>query len=136
MSVELRLLVVGALVLTACPRKVRTGGPVIDQHGLKMVAIEPGSRRIAWSELSGLKLSYYSTRRDRREGWMQLVVQGPGDKLRFDSRLENFAHLAAHAARAASARNLPLSASTVSNLDALGVTVGPRTSSSSSELLS
>jgi len=31
-------------------------------------------RRISWAELDRMKLSYYSTRRDRRSGWMQLEL--------------------------------------------------------------
>src|ERR1700687_127698 len=38
--------------------------------------------RISWAELDRMKLTYYSTRRDRRSGWMQLEVSAGGGKVR------------------------------------------------------
>ena len=35
-------------------------------------------RTISWAELDRLRLSYFSTRRDRKSGWMQLELAGGG----------------------------------------------------------
>jgi hypothetical protein len=78
-------------------------------------------RTIAWSELDRMKLGYYSTRRDRRAGWMQLELGGAGTRIKLDSRIEGFDGLVRRAAVVAAERHLDLSAATVSNLEALGI---------------
>jgi hypothetical protein len=80
---------------------------------------------IAWSEIDGMKLAYYSTRRDRGGGWLQLELRAGRSALRLDSRIDGFAALVERAARAAAARSLPLDAATAANLRALGVSVPP-----------
>lgn len=78
---------------------------------------------IPWSELERIKLTYYSTRRDRRDGWMQLELRSGRSTLRVDSRIEGFADLVERSAKAAERRGLPLNAATAVNLQALGVRV-------------
>ena len=84
-------------------------------------AAGPLARSIAWSELDGIKLAYYSTRRDRGSGWMELELRAGRSALRLDSRIEGFARLVERAARAAIARGLPLDAATAANLRSLGI---------------
>ena len=52
-----------------------------------------GLRRasIIWEELDRMNLAYYSTRRDRREGWMQLDLRSGHSRIRLDSRITGFA---------------------------------------------
>ena len=85
-----------------------------------------GLRRasIIWEELDRMNLAYYSTRRDRREGWMQLDLRSGRSQIRVDSRITGFAELVEISARAAEARGLSLSAATAANLAALGVGSG------------
>ena len=86
-----------------------------------------GVRRcvIAWTELDRLKLAYYSTRRDRKSGWMQLELVAGGAKLELDSRIEGFDRLVRRAAEAALERGVPLSDATIANLEALGIALPP-----------
>lgn len=122
------------------------------RHGTRIELTETGIEAsgplratIRWSELDRLSLAYYSTHRDRvarpqnvrstlglshhstdrdrRGGWMQLRLHAGASTLRLDSRIEGFARLVEHAARAAAARRLPLSAATAANLEALGIWV-------------
>lgn len=81
----------------------------------------PIGRSIAWRELDGLRLAYFSTRRDRRDGWMQLDLRAGAATLRLDSRIEGFNQVVERAARAAEARGLALSPATAANLEALGI---------------
>jgi len=85
-----------------------------------------GLRRasIIWEELDRMNLAYYSTRRDRREGWMQLDLRSGRSRIRLDSRITGFAELVEISVRAAEARGLSLSAATAANLAALGVRSG------------
>jgi hypothetical protein len=95
----------------------------LDETGIRAVGPAAGllSAAIRWEELRSLRLDYYSTRRDREEGWMQLKLSDAQHTLRIDSELDGFAELARAAARAAAARGLALEASTLSNLEALRV---------------
>ena len=76
---------------------------------------------IAWRELDSMTLSFYSTRRDRRDGWMQLELRSGWKRIRLDSRIVGFAELVGKSANAARARGLTLNAATLANLAALGV---------------
>ncbi len=98
------------------------------RHATKIEATEIGlsasgplAVAIAWTDLKQIKLAYYSTRRDRRDGWMQLELRGRGRSIRLDSRIEGFTQLAERAALAATAAGVELSPPTAANLDALGI---------------
>ena len=71
-----------------------------------------------------MKLSYFSTKRDRSDGWMQLSLGSTGSRtLRVDSALEGFYDIVERAARAAETAGLPLSVATLANLRSMGITV-------------
>jgi hypothetical protein len=76
---------------------------------------------IWWSKLDRMKLSYYSTRRDGRGGWMQLKLGAGWSTLRIDSRVEGFSELVIASAKAAETRGLSLDPATSGNLQALGI---------------
>lgn len=78
---------------------------------------------VPWAALDDVKLAYFATRRDGAGGWMQLALRAGRRRLRLDSRIDGFAAIVERAARAATARHLSLSATTLANLAALGVTV-------------
>lgn len=83
-----------------------------------------GGQRIAWSDVSLLNLRYFSTRRDRKGGWMHLTLRGDGgDRMKIESNLDGFDAVVDRAADAAFARRLSLSDATLENLLSLGVTV-------------
>lgn len=81
----------------------------------------PFGARLAWRDLSRVRLAYFSVRRDHRDGWMELRLEAGPAKLRLDSRLDGFDHIARCSARAARSNTLALDASTVQNLQALGL---------------
>ncbi len=81
----------------------------------------PLGAAIRWDRLDAIKLAYYSTRRDRRDGWMQLELRAGSSRIRLDSRIDGFAQLVGRAARAAAARGIELSPPTAANLQALGI---------------
>ena len=84
-------------------------------------ALGPLAATVSWSELDRIKLAYYSTRRDRRDGWMQLELRAGTSSIRLDSRLEGFEQLVERAALAAALRDVELSSTTSANLQALGL---------------
>jgi hypothetical protein len=133
-----------AAILTTMPVGVVTAGVLssfgaifaafgvrtLVRHGTRFNLTESalrssGLRRtsIAWAELDRMTLAYYSTRRDRRDGWMQLELRSGRKKVRLDSRIEGFTELVGKSANAAKSRGLTLNAATLANLAALGVSL-------------
>lgn len=92
---------------------------VMTDMGIQSTALV--RREIPWSQLSELKLSYFSTRRGKDKGWMQLRLRGNNCTLRFDSALNGFEEIVRRASEAARANNLELHDITVQNLTAMGI---------------
>ena len=77
-----------------------------------------------WGRLDRLKLSYFSTKRDRSDGWMQLSVGSTGGRqVKVDSSLDGFHDIVERAARAAEAGGVGLSEATRANLRSMGISV-------------
>ena len=81
-------------------------------------------RRLPWAELTRCTLGYYSTRRNREGGWMQLTLACGRRRLRIDSQIEGFEAILRRVARAAAERGIALDRTTVENLRALGIGAG------------
>jgi len=93
---------------------------VVEADDQKVVVRGLWTGELAWSDLQEVKLNYYSTKRDRSQGWMQMVLRGPRGKLRFDSTLDGFPEVARRAYLTARAKGLELTEASVSNFAALG----------------
>ena len=98
------------------------------RHGTRIEVSEIGVRALGlrrtaidWADLDRMKLAFYSTRRDRKSGWMQLQLGAGRARLSLDSRLDGFDRLVRHAMVAAAARGLELSEATAANIQALGI---------------
>jgi hypothetical protein len=84
----------------------------------------PAGTLVEWNRLDRLKLSYFSTKRDRSDGWMQLSIGSAGGRaVKLDSSLDGFHDVVERAARAAETAGLPLSDTTRANLKAMGISV-------------
>lgn len=84
----------------------------------------PAGTLVEWSRLDRMKLSYFSTKRDRSDGWMQLTVGSTGGRaVRVDSSLEGFHDIVTRAAQAAEKGNVQLSMTTRVNLRSIGLSV-------------
>ena len=100
------------------------------RHGLRITADAEGLgvrgvsvRRLEWGQLEGLTLRYYSTRCNRKDGWMTLRLTGAGRNIAIDSHLEGFEAIARQAADVALARHLSLDHTTRSNYAALDMPI-------------
>ena len=84
----------------------------------------PAGTVVEWRRLDRLKLSYFSTKRDRTGGWMQLTIGSAGARaVKIDSSLDGFHDVVEQAALAASQAGLILSEPTRANLRAMGIAV-------------
>ena len=100
------------------------------RHGTRIEVTDTGVRALGlrrvsidWTALDRMKLAYYSTRRDRKSGWMQLQLGAGRARLSLDSRLDGFDRVVRHAAIAAAVRGLDLSDATAANLQALSIRI-------------
>ena len=95
----------------------------LDEAGI--CARGPLGAAIRWEDLRSLRLDYYSTRRDREGGWMQLRLRSAQRTIRIDSEVDGFADIAGAAAAEARRRGTDLDETTRANLRALGIAQGP-----------
>ena len=126
------LLAIGAVFTVFGMRTLVKDMTRIELSAMGIRALEPRSNVIAWTELSRMKLAYYSMRRNRQGGnmdlsgsksWMELKLHGTGNVITVDSSLDGFDTVVAAALEAARDRELILNDVTLANLDAMGFAV-------------
>ena len=123
----------GTLFLTFGLRTAWRHGTILALTPEDISLLRQGRVTLAWTELCQVRLAYYSTRSDRKSGWMQLTLNGEriddGRRadvtIRVDSTIDDFPAIAARAARAAADNSLELSPATIANLAALGIAAAP-----------
>ncbi len=76
---------------------------------------------IPWQDVTGVKLSYFSTRRDRENGWMQLKLQGRNCTIALNSALEEFDTVCRAAFEAARSNDIEFTDASARNFAALGL---------------
>lgn len=98
------------------------------RHRLRIAADAEGMkvtgglvRSVKWAEVEAVRLRYYATRRNRKDGWMTLTLAAGGRRLTIDSHLDGFETLARLTAEAARRHNLALDPATRGNFAALGL---------------
>ncbi|MEM7225070.1 MAG: hypothetical protein AAF495_18985 [Pseudomonadota bacterium] len=108
------------------------GYRTVERHVTKMAVTDQeicssgfGSRVMAWSDLTKVKLRYYGTKRQdpTTGGFMQLTLKGGGTSVTCDSSMEGFDEVARRAALAARDNGLALDDNSIGNLLALGFDV-------------
>ena len=87
----------------------------------------PGPNIMSWESVREIKLSYFSTRTDRKDGWMQLTIDSGIRKLRVDSRIDDFHTLAATALEKTKYSNVVLSDTSSRNFESLGLNPSSQT---------
>ncbi len=81
--------------------------------------------RILWSDIGRVRLRFFSTRRDRSEGWLELAVRGGGTSLNLDSNISGFADIARRVFAAAAENGVEMPAATLANFRVLGLDTAP-----------
>ena len=80
-----------------------------------------GHRLINWKALDHFALRYYTLRRDKQAGWMDLKLGSGGYAITLDDRLAGFRPILERAWEAARERDIGISSSTYANLTAAGL---------------
>lgn len=75
---------------------------------------------LRWDQITGVKLRYYSTKKDRSGGWMQLTLQVGRRRHSIESHLTGFDIIAARVAELVLERGLPVDTTTKENFLSLG----------------
>lgn len=94
---------------------------VIELSDEAITVVGAAGKELAWRDVRELRLDYYSTRRDREGGWMQMKISGPRGHIRIDSALDGFAMLARETAVHAAAHGVATTETTRGNFQALGI---------------
>lgn len=93
----------------------------LDEGGLTRHPPLGRPTHVRWEGLRKMSMRFYSTRRDRSQGWMQLTLSGAKSRISLDSTLTDFEAVARAAARAATKNRITLRSSTLANLEAIGI---------------
>ncbi len=80
-----------------------------------------GGQAVRWCDLDHMSLRYYTIRRDKSGGWMQLKIKEKGSDVTLDSSLEGFDDIVRRALEAARANEIALESGTLTNLPAMGI---------------
>ena len=83
-------------------------------------------RYLCWADMRDFRLRYFSTRRDHKQGWMQLILRAADDStshgpIRLDSDLHGFDDIVRMAYDVSERRGLPVDPTSASNLAAMGL---------------
>lgn len=75
---------------------------------------------VPWDRVTGVKLRYYSTKKDKSGGWMQLIIRAGRRSHSIESQLAGFDAIAARVAEQVLERGLPVDETTKENFLSLG----------------
>jgi hypothetical protein len=78
---------------------------------------------LRWDDLNHVKLRYYSTRRNRADGWMVMNLTWPAKRLVIYSNIDGFDAIAAGVAGAVRRNGIALDSASTANLAAMGLIV-------------
>jgi hypothetical protein len=78
-------------------------------------------RQLRWQEVERLDLRYFSTRRDRQNGWMQLRLDGAGTVVRVDSQIDDWQQFVEQVCQMVPLSQITLGETTMVNLNSMGI---------------
>ena len=75
-----------------------------DENGVWIEGLR--NKALRWDDIAQVDLRYFSTRREKDKGWMQLKLAGQGKTLKIDSNLNDFDGLMGHVVTAITRHDL------------------------------
>ncbi len=91
-------------------------GLTVTQAGPLKALPSVRARHVQWDRLTGIRLRYFSTRRDQSEGWFELTVKDDRASITIFSSLSDFDRILGAAEQTAAVKGLSLSEVTRTNL--------------------
>lgn len=113
------LMIVFGLYLALTVMRARTVLK-LEPEGLVATGIL-GTKVIRWDALDQFALRYYTLRRDKEAGWLDLKLRSPAAAITLDDRVDGFRAILERAWQAAQARDIGISSTTYANLTAAGL---------------
>ena len=121
-AIALALLIVAGVCLFFVARTVERNRAIVSLDDEAITLTTFRMSRVRWADLARMTLSYYTVKRDKSDGWMELILKDDKATIKLDSRLDGFLAIVVKAARVARERRIPLNQITLSNLKALKIT--------------
>jgi hypothetical protein len=116
------MLIIGSVPLFFVLRTIDRNRAVVSLEDDAITVTGFRAAKLAWSDLARVTLAYYTLKRDKTDGWMELTLKDANVTIKVDSRLYGFGAIVVKAARVARERRIPLNQITLSNLKALNIT--------------
>ena len=91
----------------------------IDGDGLNVYGLR--RRKIQWQQLTGAKLRFFTMKRDRNSGWMELTLLTENGKYKIDSSIQGFNKIAQAVVHSAEANNVVIDKTSVENFNGIGI---------------
>lgn len=79
----------------------------------------PKRRGFAWKDVDFVRLRFYSLKRDRKRGWLQLVIGAGATRISMESTIAGFRDVLDQAVAAAGRNGIVLDETTAANLESL-----------------
>lgn len=111
------------LFLTFAGRTALRHSTMIELDAEGVAARGPLGASLRWDEVDRVKLRYFSTRKDREKGWMQLAIGSGRRTIRIDSTLNGFRDVVERTVGFTRDR-VAFDPPTAANFMALGIPVG------------
>ncbi|MGB0551030.1 MAG: hypothetical protein ACPGQV_00410 [Alphaproteobacteria bacterium] len=91
----------------------------IEPDGLKIYGLR--RRRVDWSSVTGAKLRFFTIKRDRDAGWMELTLLTNSRKIKIESTIDGFNEIAEAVARIVESKDIKIDVTSVENFNAIGI---------------
>lgn len=91
----------------------------IEPDGLQIFGLR--RRQVSWEDLSGAKLRFFTVKRDRDAGWMELTLFTDKGKVKIESSIDGFNEIAASVAKTVESKNVVIDETSVENFNAIGI---------------
>ena len=96
---------------------------------LTMIEIEPSGlqifgfrrRHVDWNSVTGAKLRFFTIKRDRDAGWMELTLLTDSRKIKIESTIDGFNEIAEAVARIVESKDIKIDETSVENFNAIGI---------------
>jgi hypothetical protein len=115
------LLVLSAIFLVYGGRTINRQLTKVELDGTGIQTTGGLRRQLRWEDVERLDLRYFSTRRDRKNGWMQLRLDGGKTAIRVDSQIDDFQQLVEQVCQMIPLTQITLGETTMVNLNSMGI---------------